>query len=118
MRRLAEQRLPIEPDGAAVRRVQPAQAIEQSGFSGAVGADQADDGAGRYIKRNTIERDNAAKADHHILDFEQRRDRVRARRRICHGRRHHPLTSRPPVCAHRATGRFSRFMSPPVTGAS
>ena len=71
MRRPAEQRAAFEPDVAAGRRVEPAQAVEEGRLAGAVGSDQPEDLALVEVERDAVERDDAAKAHHDLADFEQ-----------------------------------------------
>jgi hypothetical protein len=69
--RAAAQRSSVQADIAAVRPIEPAQAIEQSGFAGAVGADQPHDPALRHGKRDALERDDTAEPHGDIVDFQQ-----------------------------------------------
>ena len=72
-RRGAVERPAVEPDVAAVRPVEPAQAIEQRGLAGAVRTDQADDAARGDGEAHVLERDDAAEAHGDVGDFQQRR---------------------------------------------
>ena len=81
-RRAAAQRLSVQPDVALRRPIEPAQAIEQGGFAGAVRPDQSDDTALGDGERDVIERDDAAEAHRHAGDVQQRRDRAVARRSL------------------------------------
>ena len=73
-----QHRLALEQDVAAVRRVEPADAVEQCRLAGAVRADQPEDLAFVDRERDAVERDDAAKAHRDIADFEQRRAPMRA----------------------------------------
>ena len=65
----------LEQDVAAVGRVEAAEAIEERGLAGAVGADQAGDLAGKDVEGDAVERDDAAEADRDVAHAEQRRSR-------------------------------------------
>ena len=63
---------PSKRDPALAERVEARQAVEHRRLAGAVRADEADDVAARDGERDAVERDDAAEADGHVLDFEQR----------------------------------------------
>jgi hypothetical protein len=70
-RRAAPERLAVQADVPAGLPVEPAQAIEQGSLARAVGADQSHDPALGHRESHRIERDNAAEAHGHVLDFQQ-----------------------------------------------
>src|SRR5215831_13030478 len=70
-----------ELDGATARRVEPRQAIEQGGLSGAVRADQAENLTLAELQRHVVERDNSAEIDADVANGEKR-FRRRQRRRM------------------------------------
>src|SRR5437762_11821304 len=68
VRRQPQQRAAAEADVAALRRVEPAQAIEERRLPGAVGADEPDDLAVGHVERDAVERDNAPEAHGEVAD--------------------------------------------------
>ena len=74
---------PSKRDPALAERVEARQAVEQRRLAGAVRADEADDVAARDRERDAVERDDAAEADRHVLDLEQRLGFDGAPRRQC-----------------------------------
>ena len=72
VRRQRQQRAIAETDIASLRRVEPAQAVEQRRLSRAVGADEPDDLTFRHVERHTVERNDAAEAHGEIADGEKR----------------------------------------------
>ena len=79
VRRLVEDGLALKLNVAMVRRVEPAEAIEQGGLAGAVRADQAQEHALGHVERHVVERDDAAETHADILDRQQRRSRPQPR---------------------------------------
>ena len=71
MRGRVGDRLAFEQDVAGLVLVQPAQAVEQRGLAGAVGADQAADVAALHIEAHAVEGDDAAEAHGHATHAEQ-----------------------------------------------
>jgi hypothetical protein len=55
-----EQRAALEPDVAAVRRIEAGEAVEQRRLAGAVWANEAKDAAFFEVEGNPVERDDAA----------------------------------------------------------
>src|SRR4029077_11392888 len=72
VRRPAEQRAAVKQDFAAVRRVEPAHAVEQRRLAGAVRPDQAEDLSLFDRERNTVERDDTAEPQRDVTDLQQR----------------------------------------------
>ena len=68
-----EDRLPLKQHVAAVWRVEPAQAVEESGLTGSIGADEAGDLAGKNVEGDAVEGDDAAEPDGHVTHAEKRR---------------------------------------------
>src|ERR1700684_4352026 len=56
---------------AGARLVEPAQAIEQGGFAGAVRPDQAEDLALMHVKGHAVQRNDAAEHDADVANREQ-----------------------------------------------
>src|SRR5260370_40322953 len=56
------------------RRDQAGDGVEGRGFSGAIGTEQCDDGACRYLKRYVGDADQVAIAHFQVIDGEQRHD--------------------------------------------
>ena len=73
MRRSVEDRAPFEKDVAARRRIEPAQAIEQSRFAGAVRSDKTEDLPAVHLEGNAVERDDSVEAHGDISHGKQRR---------------------------------------------
>src|SRR5215472_12060616 len=72
MRRAIEQRAALEEDLAPVRRVDAAQAVEQRRLARAVRTNQPEDLALFDLEGDPVERDNPAKPQRDIANFEQR----------------------------------------------
>ena len=70
MARRGKEILLLEQDGAFLRLVEPAQAVEERGLAGAVGADEAADRAALDLERNAVERHDPAEADADLCDLE------------------------------------------------
>jgi hypothetical protein len=66
MPRPIENRASLEEDVTAIGRVESAGAIEECRLAGAIGTDQTEDGAGRHIKADAVERYDAAEADVYV----------------------------------------------------
>src|SRR5262249_49389082 len=66
-----QQACTVEPNVAAVRRVQPGDDVERGRLPGAVGADQADDLPGADLEGDAVKRDDAAEALGDAVDFEE-----------------------------------------------
>jgi hypothetical protein len=77
------QRRSIQADVAALRPIEPAQAIEQCGLAGAVRPDQSDDPAIAHREVDVLKRDDAAEPHGQICDLEQRRRRAVVRSGRC-----------------------------------
>jgi hypothetical protein len=69
----ADDGLATEDDVPGAGRVQPADAVEQGGLAGPVGADQAEDLAFLYVEGNRVEGDDAAEANGEITNGEDQR---------------------------------------------
>ena len=82
-RRAVAQRCSIQADVAALRPIEPAQAIEQRGLAGAVRPDQSDDPAIAYREADVVERDDAAEPHGQVRDLQQRRRRAVVRSGRC-----------------------------------
>src|SRR5262249_5834940 len=80
MRRSVDDRAAVEQDVAPVWCIEAADTVEESRLAGAVRPYQAEDLARLDRERDAVERDDAAEAERHITDFEQRRRRGRERR--------------------------------------
>ena len=86
-----QHRAALEQDIAAVWRVEPADAVEQSRLASTVRSDEAQDLALLDRKGDAVERDNAAEPERDVPDFQQRDGGRRTRSRIgfcCPDRRH------------------------------
>src|SRR5260370_40668031 len=77
MGRLAVDPLGSERDRSFGRRDQAGDGVEGRGFSGAIGTEQCDDGACRYLKRYVGDADQVARAHFQGTDGEQRDDATR-----------------------------------------
>ena len=62
-------RLALEPDVACVGPVEPGQAIEDRGLAGAVGADEADDGAFLDIEAEAVDDVQPPEAQRQIVNL-------------------------------------------------
>jgi hypothetical protein len=91
--------LPFELDVAGLVAVQAAQAVEQRGLAGAVGADQAAHMAFLHVETHAVECHDAAEADRHTTHAEQG-NRLRLSLAACANHPVSPMTSdaqHPPV---------------------
>src|SRR5207253_4051139 len=68
-----QQRAVPEADVSALRRVEPAQAVEERRLAGAVRPDEADDLPLAHVERDAVERDDATEADGEVANGEDRR---------------------------------------------
>src|SRR5260370_1950641 len=75
VRRQRQQRAAAEVDVAALRRVEPAQTIEERRLAGAVGTDEPDDLAVGHVERDAVERDDAPEAHGEVADGQNGRER-------------------------------------------
>ena len=72
MPRRRQNRYALEPDFALARLIQAAEAIEQRGLAGAIGADQSEDLSLLDIEGYVVEGNHAAKADRHATHVQKR----------------------------------------------
>ena len=70
MGRIAEQIGAAEPDLPLLRMVEAADAVEQAGLAGAVGADQTGNGAFRHLQAHIVERPQSPKGETQPVDDE------------------------------------------------
>ena len=66
---------PFEKDGAALKPIKPAEAVEKRGLARSVRPDEPADLPRRDLEGDAVERDDAAEADRKIADGKQRRCR-------------------------------------------
>ena len=63
--------LPVEPDLALVGRVEPVHHLNQSGLTGTIVADQADDLAPRHLEDDALNRDDIAEVHRDVVELEK-----------------------------------------------
>ena len=73
VRRGRGERRAVEVDLAFAAAVEPREAVEQRGLAGAVGPDQADDLAAVHGERDLVQGRDAAEANRHVNDVQERR---------------------------------------------
>jgi hypothetical protein len=113
VRRPPQHRAPLEQDVAAIRGVEPADTVEESGFAGAIRADQTEDLALLDREGDAVERDDAAELDSDVADLKQGRRRGGGGRLMHRGQPGASPHGPPPMAATRP-GRASDAFLPVV----
>src|SRR2546421_1816219 len=80
MRRQRQERATLEEDGAAIRRVEPRETVEERGLARAVGADEPDDLAHVDVERDGVEGDDAPEAQREIAHAQDRQRQAGVKR--------------------------------------